>query len=191
MGGISFSKLHCDYAVAGGGTIRIEGLGGPHPQPQSSCLLVRLGPWTSMVPSSLLCPEQAWLGPWKPRAESSCVALEHWRCAGYGGPRGLRGPAGNAEEPGRGLSSAARAAHVPTPSASLFSPDLRFSPFSLLLPHPWPCFSVCLDFLLSLHSFQFSSVAQSCPTPCDPMDCSTLGLPVHHQLLEFTQTHVH
>ena len=30
-----------------------------------------------------------------------------------------------------------------------------------------------------------------CPTPCDPMDCSTPGLPVHHQLLEFTQTHVH
>ena len=38
---------------------------------------------------------------------------------------------------------------------------------------------------------RFSSVAWSCPTPCDPMDCSTLGLPVHHQLLEFTQTHVH
>ena len=38
---------------------------------------------------------------------------------------------------------------------------------------------------------QFSSVAQSCPTPCDPMDCSTLGLPVHHQLPEFTQAHVH
>ena len=38
---------------------------------------------------------------------------------------------------------------------------------------------------------QFRSVAQSCPTLCDPMDCSTLGLPVHHQLLEFTQTHVH
>ena len=37
----------------------------------------------------------------------------------------------------------------------------------------------------------FSSVAQSCPTLCDPMDCSTPGLPVHHQLLEFTQTHVH
>ena len=36
-----------------------------------------------------------------------------------------------------------------------------------------------------------SSVAQSCPTPCDPMDCSTPGLPVHHQLLEFTQTQVH
>ena len=38
---------------------------------------------------------------------------------------------------------------------------------------------------------QFSSVAQSCPTLCDPMNCSTPGLPVHHQLLEFTQTHVY
>ena len=36
-----------------------------------------------------------------------------------------------------------------------------------------------------------SSVAQSCPTLCDPMNSSTPGLPVHHQLLEFTQTHVH
>ena len=40
-------------------------------------------------------------------------------------------------------------------------------------------------------SVQFSSVAQSCPTLCDPMDCSTPGLLVHHQLLEFAQTHVH
>ena len=38
---------------------------------------------------------------------------------------------------------------------------------------------------------QFSSVAQSCATLCDPMNCSMPGLPVHHQLLEFTQTHVH
>ena len=38
---------------------------------------------------------------------------------------------------------------------------------------------------------QFSSVAQLCLTLCDPMDCSMPGLPVHHQLLEFTQTHVH
>ena len=37
---------------------------------------------------------------------------------------------------------------------------------------------------------QFSSVAQSCLTLCNPMDCSTSGLPVHHQLLELTQTHV-
>ena len=38
---------------------------------------------------------------------------------------------------------------------------------------------------------QFSSVTQSCPTLCDPIDCSTPGLPVHHQLLELAQTHVH
>ena len=40
-------------------------------------------------------------------------------------------------------------------------------------------------------NLQFSSVAQSCPTLCDPMNCSTPGLPVHHQLSESTQTHVH
>ena len=39
--------------------------------------------------------------------------------------------------------------------------------------------------------FQFSSVTQSCPTLCDPMNCSTPGLSIHHQLPEFTQTHVH
>ena len=46
-------------------------------------------------------------------------------------------------------------------------------------------------FTLSFSSVQFSSVAQLCPTLCDPMNHSTPGLPVHHQLLEFTQTHVH
>ena len=40
-------------------------------------------------------------------------------------------------------------------------------------------------------SRQFSSVTQLCPTLCDPMNCSTPGLPVHHQLPELTQTHVH
>ena len=40
-------------------------------------------------------------------------------------------------------------------------------------------------------SFQFSSVAQSCPILCDSLNCSTRGLPVHHQLPEFTQTHIH
>ena len=42
-----------------------------------------------------------------------------------------------------------------------------------------------------LQSVQFSSVAQSCPTLCDPVNRSTPGLPVHHQLPEFTQNHVH
>ena len=41
------------------------------------------------------------------------------------------------------------------------------------------------------HSLNFSSVSQLYPTLCDPMNCSTPGLPVHHQLLAFTQTHVH
>ena len=45
--------------------------------------------------------------------------------------------------------------------------------------------------LASLSSVQFSSVAQPCPTLFDPMNHSTPGLPVHHQLPEFTQTHVH
>ena len=40
-------------------------------------------------------------------------------------------------------------------------------------------------------SVQFSSVTQSCPTLCDPMNCSTPGLPVYHHLPEFTQTHGH
>ena len=44
---------------------------------------------------------------------------------------------------------------------------------------------------LFTYSVQFSSVAQSCPTLCDPIDRSTPGLPVHHQPLEFTETHVH
>ena len=52
-------------------------------------------------------------------------------------------------------------------------------------------FSHTLEILICLSFNQFSSVAQSCPTLCDPMNCSTPGLPVHHQLLEFTQTHVH
>ena len=49
-----------------------------------------------------------------------------------------------------------------------------------------------IDCLLGMWVFsQFSSVTQLCPTLCDPMNLSTRGLPVHHQLPEFTQTHVH
>ena len=47
----------------------------------------------------------------------------------------------------------------------------------------------CYSFLSNLSSV--SSVTQSCPTLCNPRDCTTPGLPVHHQLWEFTQTHVH
>ena len=52
-------------------------------------------------------------------------------------------------------------------------------------------FSFPLPMSVQFSSVQFSSVSQSCPTLCDPIDCSTPGLPVHHQLLEFTQTLVH
>ena len=45
--------------------------------------------------------------------------------------------------------------------------------------------------MLNITHYQFSSVAQSCPTLCDPMNPSTPGLPVHHQVPEFTQIHVH
>ena len=48
-----------------------------------------------------------------------------------------------------------------------------------------------IAYIKDLSSVQFSSVAQSCPTLCDPMDWSMPGLPVHHQLLELAQTHVH
>jgi len=51
--------------------------------------------------------------------------------------------------------------------------------------------SLCMSSLRHFSSAQFSSVTQSCPTLCDPMNHSTPGLPVHHQLPEFTQTHVH
>ena len=53
---------------------------------------------------------------------------------------------------------------------------------------------LCFFFIMRLNvlfPIQFSSVAQSCPTLWDPMNCSTPGLPVRHQLPEFTQTHVH
>ena len=52
----------------------------------------------------------------------------------------------------------------------------------------WPCNCASIG---SFHSVQFSSVAQSCPTLCNPMNCSMPGLSVPHQLPEFTQTHVH
>ena len=54
---------------------------------------------------------------------------------------------------------------------------------------PFVCFPFCISLLNP--SVQFSSVAQLCPTLCDPMNRSTTCLPVHHKLPEFTQTHVH
>ena len=74
-------------------------------------------------------------------------------------------------------------------------------PLGLLSPSclsevPWPPHSgsllcrICVVAAWKV-SVQFSSVAQSCPTLCNPMNRSAPGLPVHHQLPEFTQTHIH
>ena len=79
--------------------------------------------------------------------------------------------------------------------------------YSLHLPHSIlhqlspqiHCLNLCLySFpenifinIIFLNPIQFSSVTQSCPTPCNPMNHSTPGLPVYHQLPESTQTHVH
>ena len=68
-----------------------------------------------------------------------------------------------------------------------------FKPVSPTQYPIWPTrrsytFKVIITFRVSV---QFSSVTQLCPTLCDPMNHSTPGLPVHHQLPEFTQTHIH
>ena len=71
----------------------------------------------------------------------------------------------------------------------IFSPGdsyiLKFGNYHLMLCHSLSIFTIVG------RSDQFSSVAQSCPTLCNPMDCSTPGFPVHHQLPELAQTHVH
>ena len=79
---------------------------------------------------------------------------------------------------------------------SLPIPGLFHSLSLLELPIPPTTSSIsandfALYFTETLETIQFSSVAQSCPTFCKPMDCSMPGLRVHRQLLKFTQTHVH
>ena len=80
------------------------------------------------------------------------------------------------------------------PSIKVFSNE---STLHTRWPKYWSLsFLICtMDILLLIYSKmmfrQFSSVAQSCPTLCDPMNRSMPGLRVHHQLQEFTQIHVH
>ena len=92
-------------------------------------------------------------------------------------------------------------------STSSMRPSLRFpirvnsSPASIRLREEQVhtasiFFAILILFCITLtsplnYSVQFSSVTQLCLTPCDPMDCRTPGLPVHHQFPEFTQTYVH
>ena len=60
--------------------------------------------------------------------------------------------------------------------------------YSNYLYSKWKYIILCFEVRRSV---QFTSVSQSCPTLCKPMDYSTPGFSVHHQLQEFTQTHVH
>ena len=99
----------------------------------------------------------------------------------------------------RSLTQFARVAH-PSGKLGLGSGLLAYFPLFFLLLS-WGRRSDCrllqrgdprtLGLLMVWSTVQFSSVAQSCLTLCDPMNRSTPGLPVHHQLLEFTQSHVH
>ena len=72
---------------------------------------------------------------------------------------------------------------------------LLFHPLSVIFSHQssTPLAVIFLECKsdLTISSVPFNSVTQSCPTLCNSMDCSTPGFPVHHQLPEFTRTHVH
>ena len=60
-----------------------------------------------------------------------------------------------------------------------------------ILTRRYICVCVCVYIYIYIYSCYCCSVAQSCPTLCDPMDCSILGFPVLHHLPELAQTHVH
>ena len=81
----------------------------------------------------------------------------------------------------------------PSVCHEVMEPDVMFFVYWML--NFKPAFSLSsfthIKKLFQFSSVQFSSVAQSCPTLCNPVNRSTPGLPVHHQLPEFTQTHVH
>ena len=98
------------------------------------------------------------------------------------------------EEPGRLWSLESQKEKTEQLTLSL-SPTLKFT-CRLSHDNPVVVDAIRVNYINELRdimipSVQFSSVAQSCLTLCDPMNRSTPGLPVHHQLLEFTQTQVH
>ena len=92
----------------------------------------------------------------------------------------------------RRLLSNERPAPSPLGQASLLDQATAISYPSWVEPHDKVLRTFPLHMVLSIKvSIQLSSVTQSCPILCEPMDCSMPGLLVHHQLPEFTQTHVH
>ena len=78
-----------------------------------------------------------------------------------------------------------------TPYTKMNSTKTPKQPVNKAKPCLLEFIAVTEDTTLTESSVKFSSVAQSCPTLCNPMNCTMTGLPVHHQLPELTQTHVH
>ena len=92
--------------------------------------------------------------------------------------------------PGRVTFSAVPLNSVcPPVSTGKWSPVLLFRPLRGVTTAAHPC--IPGPWHRTWYPVQFSSAAQSCPTLCNPMNRSKPGFPVHHQLLEFTQTHVY
>ena len=130
-----------------------------------SCIRLFVTPWTAaQLPCASLSPGVCPSGQWyHPTISSSVVPFSSW-------PQSF--PASGSFPVSQLFTSGGQSTGA-SASASVLPINIQ----------GW--------FPLGLTSFQFSSVTQSCPTLCDPMNCSTPGLPVHHQLPESTQTHVH
>ena len=75
------------------------------------------------------------------------------------------------------------------PTTSAIPPFLVITEYQVEFPVLYSRIPLTSHFII--RNLRFSSVTQSCPTLCDPTDCSTLGFLVHHQLLELAQTHIH
>ena len=156
---------------AAGPEVRVPGLRGPRP-PRVQNRAFRFLP-----------------APGRARAGSGARSLGWGRPQGSGLPLPARRPA-FASSPGLQRSALGQRCPFAASTNSVIYGDqcgfadiyfrLRLSSEDIIIVQPYFCV---------LH--QFSSVAQSCPTLCDPMNRSTPGLPVHHHLPEFTQTHVH
>ena len=157
--------------------------------PDVSCML---GSVLGAVLTSAVCQARCWVLSWFEPIQSSRMLWPFWllKKGAHGGPEKMLA---------RSLSLLLGAASHPLPvckgqSASNGwtwpAPTMTSSPTACFLAHSAPD-TLGSERAILFSSVQFSSVTQSCLTLCNPMDCSTPGLPVHHQLLKFTQTHVH
>ena len=93
--------------------------------------------------------------------------------------------------PNLGVELRSHALQEDTDSYHLSHQGSLFKVYSLMFWYVYTLWNNHYNHTCHFYRVQFSSVAQLCPTCCNPMDCSMPGFPVHHQLLELTQTHVH